>query len=463
MILDKSTRSRPRGGLAVLIVVILVAWATFVLTGSANARVAPTEKNMSSGDGSANAQQISVVQVDGSASGTASFTIQRDPADPDGEVFIAGPDTGIADEFRTAMFVADSEDGTSDGHASFVVMALGAGPSAEQLAEFAASHPTADADGDGTVSKAEHDAYLVALAMTEPAAVMVQFAGADQNKDGQLDAGEAADLVSHGVSFAHSGEVSLSLDRAEGVPQEYTVEIAGIVATELDSKDDVAGLPTPAECDIQIETDSGEGSVVVCAPRLALKDRRGDDKGGPVMITGPAMNQWVSIPDAVGWLLDNVSATPTAAEVAGYVPTVRDAPLNRFLRMEPESDANGDGALTEEERDAFLQERTSRIHAKLLEKHPDADTNGDGTLDKDEMMHICLPRQACCLNWVDKEGKTPCGEHCLLLKADGHCIAGPDGGKCKPRVMTTIECKGADGKVITINTCKEVPSAADDQ
>lgn len=444
MILDQSARSRPRRWLALPVAALLVAWATFVLTGSADARVAPNEKNLSSDDGTAAEKNIWVEHRGADAGGTTSFTIKCDPSDDDGAVFIVGPHAGITHDFHKGMFIADSEDGTPGGHASYVVMAMGAGPSGEQLAEFAASHPTADADGDGNVSKVEHDAYLVALAMAQPGAVIDQFSGADQNGDGQLDATEAADLVSHCVSFGHGNDLHFGHDDVDHTSEVFAVEIEAIASTELDPKSDDTELHSHVECDIKIEADSDEGHTVYTVPRITLKDRRGDDKSGPVMITGPAMNQWVSIPDAAGWLLDNVSATPTAAEVAGYIPAVRNAPLSRFLRMHPDADTDGDGALTETERDSFLQAKIAQIHAKLAGEHPDADANGDGS-------------------WVSKEGDAPFGEQCLFIRADGHTIVELDKGEGNQPIRTTIELKNTDGEVITIVTDKNGDGAAKEQ
>ncbi len=438
MILDKSAHSRPRRWLALPVAVLLVAWATFVLTGSAEARVAHNEKNLSSDKGSAGTSHIVVEHLGADGKGTAGFTVEYNTDVHEGALIELRRNVRIAHGFHKAMFIAESEDGAPGEHASFVVMALGAGPSAEQLAEFAASHPTADADGDGTVSKIEHDAYLVALAMAEPAAVIDQFASADRNKDGQLDAAEAADLVSHSVSFAHGGD--LHFEPGHNVARfggEHRVEIAGVIAAEFGPHGDDAELHEHGELkfivegESEIDFGSDEEHFVIEIPKLTLKDRRGEDKDGPVLFSGPAMNHWVSAPNAAHWLLDNVSARPTAAEVAEYVPVVTNAPLIRFLEMHPEADTNEDGTLTSEERDAFLHASMARIHTKLIERFPAAGADCD--LDKAELFRF--HQKAGVHNsfqWTDKDGNVTSAKDCLLHKADGHVV---------------VELKSLDGKL----------------
>lgn len=63
------------------------------------------------------------------------------------------------------------------------------------LQTFMTNHPTADADGDGAVTKVERDAYLVARAMARPDDVLAEYPSADRDSDGVLTATEAARLV----------------------------------------------------------------------------------------------------------------------------------------------------------------------------------------------------------------------------------------------------------------------------
>lgn len=60
----------------------------------------------------------------------------------------------------------------------------------------------------------------------------------------------------------------------------------------------------------------------------------------------------------------------------------------QMLKMHPEWDTNGDGALSDEEieagRSAMWGMSREEVAAKILEKHPEADTDGDGKLSPEE-------------------------------------------------------------------------------
>ncbi len=84
---------------------------------------------------------------------------------------------------------------TTDGDGTPLRIAMVRGPGDAARAEFLANHPTADADGDGVLSAAEHNAYLIAQAMSAPAGVLAQYPSSDLNGDGLLSADEVAQLL----------------------------------------------------------------------------------------------------------------------------------------------------------------------------------------------------------------------------------------------------------------------------
>lgn len=85
------------------------------------------------------------------------------------------------------------------------------------------------------------------------------------------------------------------------------------------------------------------------------------------------------------WLIENIDATPSSADVRRYLPVAEAVPLRVFLEANPKADRNGDGVLTAEERDEYMARHQTAMRSRILEKHPDADANGDGVLTDDEM------------------------------------------------------------------------------
>jgi hypothetical protein len=84
------------------------------------------------------------------------------------------------------------------------------------------------------------------------------------------------------------------------------------------------------------------------------------------------------------WIAENVTGSPSAKQVASYIKLVEEAPLAAFLEHNPDADADKDGKLTTEERDAHLKAQMGRMHQKLLERHPEADLDGNGVLTHEE-------------------------------------------------------------------------------
>jgi len=249
---------------------------------------------------------------------------------------------------------AESDEGlkkAAGGERRMIAMSMDPEAKRKYLAKFAEDHPTADADADGQVSQTEHGAYLVALAMSDPKAVLKKYPKADRNEDDALDAIEAARLVQGG------GEERMVL-RADR-PQAGT---RVVVRKEADAK----------------------GKSEEKAEKRVMRGG-----GGAVMLGGAGGSMMVGAPGLVSpagkWLLRNVSATPSTSDVARFIPAVKQAPLVAFLERNPDADANGDGKLTAEERDAYLERMRVRFRAKMLERHPEADENGDGVLTEEEL------------------------------------------------------------------------------
>jgi len=208
-------------------------------------------------------------------------------------------------------------------------------PTEAALAEFLAAHPTADADGDGKLSHTERNAYLTALVMHDPAAVLQKYPTADKDGDGQLSAEEAAQLVTGGMFLK------------------------------------------------RIEGPRGSDGTKACQEHMfiARYDRRTNkDAAALVRPTNPN--------ETATWLLENVPYVPVTTEVAQYVEAVESAPFADLLKRHPEADLDGDGKLSAAEREAFLKMDHDRVAAMLLKHFPEADTNGDGVLSQEEIRAI---------------------------------------------------------------------------
>lgn len=351
MILETPKIETARGSLGVAALVMLAAWAAFVLGGAASAeepKEDPKPQTATQGEQTVAAEAQIVVDVDGAEE--ADFVIDFDG---EGEMVWDG---GMLPEGLPphAIMFAHKIEKVGDGPAMRTVM-FHDGPTPKQLASFAASNPTADADGDGAVSKDEYHAYLIALAMKDPAAVMTQYPKADRNNDGKLSADEAAWMV-HGFGMIEEMHAKLP-----PMPEPEAILV------EARAAGDAAG---------------GEGQRRQVVRRIVRREA-GQMAEGAVAAAGAFAAHKLPEPPS-RWLLDNVSAAPTVREVAGYITAAQDAPLAHFLKMNPDADANRDGRLTATERDEFLKQRGSRTRAMMLKIHPEADANGDGVLSDEE-------------------------------------------------------------------------------
>ncbi|MGE0482367.1 MAG: M56 family metallopeptidase [Phycisphaerae bacterium] len=332
---------------------LIAAWGGFALTGQAqqsDQAGAPTET-----------REV-IVQVDGNPDGAPPPVLLLDADAP----AWFGLDCGELPEGADFLaFVHCDEDVDADGERRHLAMQVVAPPGKKQLAEFLTKYPAADANADGVLTANERDAYLVALALSDPAAVLAKYPNADRDKNGALSALEAARLV-----------------QGANLHDTLKPQIARRVMLK-DAPAGAAGTWTPQHENVEVRVRaSADGSPDQVHVEKIVN-------GQPVEVKPEEMRMFtrrLPPPDlAYRWLLENVSASLTSADVARQLAVVQEAPLVTFLELNPKADANGDGKLTAEERDTFVEQNASRMRQKLLEKIPAADANGDGILTNDEL------------------------------------------------------------------------------
>ena len=466
MIMNHPVRGRVRRSWGLLAGAGVLAWSSFVLTGAAAVAERPLDDDVQADD--AQVQRVVFQSDDGTMQEITVHAIATmDQVNP--MMFTGG-------DGQTMQFFATT-DVIGDGGEMITMFNREIGQGA--LDAFQAGHPTADADGDGVLTRDEHDAYLVALALSSPDAVIEQFPHSDSDADGVLSIEEAAQLVAGGPQNPHGNAMFIAEDDAnplmlQAMPGanteirleatadgdgnitlnpvithggewhaadgdgEMTIEIiAGDGEGEFTSEDGaqviklhqidveaqadgaehskVIKLRSKADDGTEIEweqIDDGEPHVLAIMPDgttlegadipadlhdqiVALKAQLHEAHGGNAMNVFQSDDGQRHIAlkfeespfgvTPISWLLQNVGATPSSADVAQYVTVVREAPLAAFLKLNPESDYNHDGVLTAEERDRFIERHMTRARERMLERHPDADANGDGLLTNDEM------------------------------------------------------------------------------
>ncbi|MCH8807764.1 MAG: hypothetical protein IH986_17000 [Planctomycetes bacterium] len=318
MILNVPAVRRNRRWVKLPLFLLVAGWAAFALSGAQATDEKAAQDKPAQGE-----HAIIVLQpADGDETGNAHWVVRRLGRDSVQEV------ADIAWPQGVAYFVSDDAEGA---HAVFQ---LHTEVGAQALARLFEQHPAADSNGDGKVARVEHDAFLIAAAMTDPAAVLAQFPKADRDENGELSASEAARLMIGGASPTRVR--FRVLHRATG-------DEGGEEAGELH--------------------------------RIELNEHQ------------KALLHRVERPAA--WVLHNIQADLTSEDVASYVTLARETPNAVFLEMNPKADANGDGKLTADEREAFSRQLMSRRLSRVLERHPEADLDGDGTLTKQELHDFC--------------------------------------------------------------------------
>lgn len=325
MVFDYTGRGMNRGRLGPVAVAALAAWACFALAGAATASDDPPPAQSSeethdlkiviNGDDDEGIECLPIGDEEGAT------WEESVPADPN----------GAAGEKRVRKMVLRRV-GAGMGKGRMLQFAM---PSEKRLAEFLQSHPTADANSDGKLSRSEYSAFHVARALANPAVVMQQFPQADLNKDGQLSVDEAVQLVSGGI-FIRQVERNEALPDGSSKKVERRVEVLAM-ADSKDAANDVLKF-------------HGSG--------------------------------------AMKWISENVAGEPAASEVAKYVNAVEEAPFAAILKAHPEADTDKDGKLSQAERDAYFAKQHEQMQRELAKKFPKADANGDGILSEEEMKNV---------------------------------------------------------------------------
>lgn len=382
MIMDAKLTGRQSRMMRLTAGTLVLGWGGFVLSGAAASNGAAK----SAEDVSAKPKMMVVEAIGG-------------PGEEDVVVFTPGLWAGGAAMGDVQMLL---ECGETDGVATQnVAIAVQSGPSDEALASFLTAHPTADADGNGSLSRSEYQAYVVALAVNSPQPVIARFPKADLDGDGALSASEAARLVAGGgfPHFAAPLKAGRFVVRSNAA---HADAAAGEVTVAVECED---GEAVPGAKVIKLRRAGAPDGAAEPKVRVIRRTKDADgnvteveESGDPV--TAPQAIAVAGVPAGVGmfgralpvpppsmpakWIAENVTGSPTAAQVAGYVKLVEEMPLALFLEHNPEADANKDGKLTPEERAEFVKNQMSRMHQKLLERHPEADANGDGVLTPEE-------------------------------------------------------------------------------
>ena len=354
MILENPSHTIRRRWVGAVAGVLLVAWGAFVLTGSAEARTVPSKAEdvkkieFKTQDGKQVVVAVDAKAVEGEVDVTTPKIIvfKKDDGMMHVEVH-AG--TAAVGQLHEGNFTWVGDDGEKSSDGQLVRLALLTHSSDKELAEFAENHPTADADADGKVSATERKAYLVALAMIDPDAVVTQFPHADRNDNGQLEATEAARLV--GIRSPHiARNVVRWRLKDDNVAVSGTLESAEVKPTLLHR------IYTTVEATVDETQENGQTKLKWVVPALREGQAESDD-GEPrqMIVMAPTAIRFSPKTDPGHWLLENIDATPTTAEVANFVTTVEQAPMAMILERHPDADTDGDGVLSTEERDSFFE------------------------------------------------------------------------------------------------------------
>ncbi len=250
------------------------------------------------------------------------------------------------------------------------------------FAEFQEDHPTADANEDGVLSVQEMRAFRVARAMSNADAVLAQFPHADGNGDGMLDVQEAAQLAGQGLMHPPMppARILLSEDAPHG-----RIEIR-------EEGDDGADVSMNVAIEVaDIEFGDGVPHQIKFATSTVMRDEYGERRtefvqtldadglaemtltvDGEELYHGPPPATWFDHADLI---------EPTREEVAEHMLLLEEADSARFLDMHPEADQDGDGVISEQERQALQ----ATFMAQMLETHNwSTDLHEDGMFEMRE-------------------------------------------------------------------------------
>lgn len=417
MIFQSATRMRTSRWLGMTSGMTLLAWGGFVLSGSS----ATVSAKATNPEAVTRGHAVSILSEHGEPAPCEKRVVVRRVADAAAAMACTATGASSA-ELDGHTVVMTALDASPDGaETRKCVVKISREIDEQTLANFRESHPSADANGDGQLTTAEHDAYLAALALRDGAAVVAQFPKADLNNDGRLDTDEAVRLATLGLPFeikcdiARGGvpgatnvgavaetnaegrrvvivqSIATAVDNDGEVTMGSATEDADgrvrIIARRIDS-DDPAIAGTAVELSINgktvvvptvandVETTTLDGTHRIMArTTMRFQDQDGNifdcAKDGlvpPAMIAiSPDMAELSVIrgPRMIAeWLIENITARPTEEEVAALVDRVERLPFDLFLKSHPDADTNHDGVLTSEEREAYLQNMIGEIHAK---------------------------------------------------------------------------------------------------
>lgn len=413
MIFQSSSRMRTSRWLGMTSGMALLAWGGFILSG-ANATMSA---KATAPEQTARGHAVSILTEDGVPATCEKRIIVRNVGSSANAVaWVAGEPGGQLDDHTVVMARCDaSPDGTEIRKC---VVKISREIDANTLASFREAHPSADANGDGQLTTAEHNAYLAALALRDGAAVLAQFPKADLNSNGQLDVDEAVRLATIGLPFemkcdaafgdlpnvirlgaiaetdAEGNHVAIvpSITIANGSDSEVKIgatedgangQIRVIArhidpnnpvtvgtAIELNLNGDTMVIPRKTE-DAETTAQNGKHQIVI-RKTVRLQDVDGNVVVGtgdglipPLMADfTPNFHDMLATGGpgmVVEWLVQNIRVQPTEEEVAALIEHVERLPFDLFLKSHPDADTDRDGVLTPEERDAYLQNLIGEI------------------------------------------------------------------------------------------------------
>lgn len=367
MILNGSGRMYKFGKPGLLALLVLPAWAAFVLSGAALAEDAAKPVTQTQANTCDKKVQVKVVTVNGDATAANAdaqvrvFKMGDDAAMSNLKVKITGLNNGNVQVNGIAnTIVADDSGAQSEAVLKFIGCAEGL-----NSAQFGKDHPTADADGNGEVSSTERSAYLIAVGMNSSAALLTQFPESDRNQDGQLNAVETARLMTGEIQF-------MRIKNEDAIVTEVSPKVIVLNKPIGDGNLETKKIFVQATANASTDANVANGESV------NLQDVT-------IKLDNNSNMTWQASTSPSKWLLDNSSYVPSAIEVSRYLPTVEEASLAAFKDLHPEADTDKDGRVTTAERDAFMDAEMTGVRSKLLQRFPEADANGDGTLTEEEL------------------------------------------------------------------------------
>ncbi len=340
MILASPTGKKCRRRIGVPVAALVLCWSGFVLTGAA-AEAPPESEEQSSG-------HFGVIQV--AEETPHAVAVVREAADDEHGTLRAVHTKILIEKLRAHR------------------IALAKFHSEKAQAAFAEEHPTADVDEDGKVSKTERGAFLTALAMTDPDAVLERFPKADKNDDGALDDVEAARLVARPTGgivrrlrLADESFVVRSDGAAEDGDVHFTVTPTDVHVGEFRSID-------VQEVDKSIVQQDADRTVKAIYRVLAPTKDTEVVQSDYVEHVATSFRVRVRTGSPEDWLLKNIAEEPTYDEVEYHVESVALARDAEILERHPDADLDGDGLLTDDERAALHDSLLHQAHEGALHR-----------------------------------------------------------------------------------------------